>query len=256
MSKRGGSSSVSVVASQTTTPVVSTQPAVPPAPAAPPLPPPPVFSDTDAADYHQLYAGRQYFNKQDFDAATKSAINIYLDPNAIAGTMYSPSQTVNHKLRQGTSLTSREQTMINDLDRGMHNLGYNLTLTRYDRTGYLHTMLGLPSSVNPDRITATQLRNLVGKTYKDNAIVSTSYNQFANAPAGNCFTDKAVKINIKAPARAQALMPGTGPGGDFGEILLGRGQNYRITGARVLNQRSRSGGTHYNHRIEIDVEMY
>ena len=254
MGGRSGSSGVSVAAPAP--PAVVAAATIPaPAPTPPPAPAP-VFSDTDDADFHQLYNGRQYFLKQNIDTAMQNAINVYLDANPTPGSMYSPSQNANYKLRQGMPLNSTEQNMVNNLDRGMHNLGYNLTLTRYDRVGYLSSMLGLPSTVNPDRITAAQLRSLVGKTYNDPGIVSTSYNNFAKAPPDNCFTDKAVRINIKAPAGAQAFMPGTGPGGDFGEMLLARGQNYRVTGARVLNQRSRSGPNHYNHRVEIDVEMY
>lgn len=231
-------------------------PAVPPAPTPVPTPPTSPFSDTDNADFHELWGGAGYYNKQDLSAATLAAIEGYLDPTTLSGSLYALSQTINYKMRQGIPLTASEQAVVDGMNDGMHNLGYNLTLTRYDRTGYLSQMLGLPTNVNPDTITAAQLSSLVGKSYTDPALVSTSYNKFKNAPAGNCFTDKAVRININAPASTQAIMPGNGPGGKLGEIVLAPGQNYRITGARVLNESSRSGATYYSHRIEVDVEVY
>ena len=226
--------------------------AVAPAPAPAPVPAP-VFSDTDSAGYHQLYNGRGYYAKQDIDAAQQAAIDTYLDATAIPGTMYSPSQTLNYKLRQGIPLTASEQQMYKDLNSSMHNLGYNLTLTRYDRVDYLTSTLGI--TTNPNRLTTRSLQSLIGKTVTDDAFISTSYNDFAKAPVGNCFTDKTVRLNIKAPAKTQAVMPGVGPGGDFGEIVLGPGQSYRITGARVNRKTTRSGATYYNNQIEIDVEI-
>ena len=221
--------------------------------ALPPTPPPPVFSDTDSAPYHQLYNGRGYYAKQNFDAATQNAITTYLQADAVPGSYYSPSQILNHSLRQGLALSPTEATMAADLDRGMHNLGYNVNLTRYDRAGFLQ---GLGITTNPANLTTAGLQRLVGSTYTDKGFVSTSYNDFKNAPVGNCFTDKLVKINIQAPAKTQALMPGNGPGGSLGEIILGRNQNYRITGARVVNGvTTRSQATYYNRRIEIDVEV-
>lgn len=248
MPKRGGSSGVAAAAAPA--------PAPAPVPVPAPAPPPPVFSDTDNADFHDLYAGAQYFSKQDFSQATKDAITDYLNPNPLPGSYYAISQTINHKVRQGIPLTASEANIMKQMNAGMHNLGYNLNLTRYDRVGYLSHMLGLPSNATPDNITKAQLSALVGKTYNDPALVSTSYNKFKNAPSGNCFTDKAVRINIKAPAATQALMPGNGPGGALGEIVLGPSQNYRVTGARVVKERSRSQATYYKHRIEIDVEVY
>lgn len=95
----------------------------------------------------------------------------------------------------------------------------------------------------------------MGQTYTDHSFLSASCNKFSKAPGRNSFTDKAVKLNIKAPASAQALMPGTGPGGNFGEFVFAPNQNYRITGVRWTGQRGRSGSKYYK-QIELDVEIY
>ena len=50
-------------------------------------------------------------------------------------------------------------------------------------------------------------------------------------------------------------MPGTGPGGNFGEFVFAPNQNYRITGVRWTGQRGRSGAKYYK-QIELDVEMF
>ena len=53
-----------------------------------------------------------------------------------------------------------------------------------------------------------------------------------------------IKMNIKAPAKTQALMPGTGKGGDFGEMILAPNQTYRITGVRFTGKQGRSGANY------------
>ena len=193
-----------------------------------------------------------YFRKQRFDAATKTAIAGYLDPHAVPGTLYSPSQLLNHAMREGHTLTQRQRQLRDGLMKGMHNLGENMTLTRYCRVGYMKDL----GCANFDRLAISTLkRRLVGKTYTDGAFVSASCNNFSKAPRGNPFTDKAVKLNIKAPASAKALMPGKGKGGDFGELILAPGQRYRVTDVRWTGKRGRTGMNYYK-QVELDVEIY
>lgn len=209
------------------------------------------FSDTDTAPFHDLYNGRQYYQDQTFGIDTRMAIQDYLHDQAAQGTLYSPSQLLNGKLRDGQPLTANEQYMYDSMVEGMHNLGYNVNLTRYARVDFVQR-LGI---ANYQNMTQAQLqKTLVGQSYRDAAFVSTSYNNFKNAPAGNPFTDKAVKINYKAPASTQALMPGNGPGGALGEIILGPNQNYVITGVRFTGKTGRSGASQYK-QIEFDVEI-
>ena len=81
---------------------------------------------------------------------------------------------------------------------------------------------------------------LVGKSFSEAGFISTSYNNFAKAPnGGKPFTDKTVKINYKAPAKTQALMPKIGAGGAWvkplstyfyeNEFLLQKGSGLKIT---------------------------
>ena len=210
------------------------------------------FKDTDAAGYHDLYGGRQYYQAQAFGIDTRMAIQDYLNDQNMSGSMYVQSQTLNHKMRQGLPLTANEQFMVDALTEGMHNLGYNLNLTRYDRIGFMNDTLGLK---NYEKMTDAQLKKaLVGQTFTDKAFVSTSYNNFKNAPAGNHFTDKAIKITYRAKASTQALMPGNGPGGQLGEIVLGPGQSYKIIDVKYTGGKGRSGASMHK-AVEVIVEV-
>ena len=116
-----------------------------------------------------------------------------------------------------------------------------------------------------EKMSASQIKKaLVGKTVNENKFLSTSYNDFANAPASTktIFNSRAVKINYKAKANVQAMMPGVGAGGDFGEIVLAptngtANRGGRITDVRLTGQMVRRKGTQiYNQpRIEIDIEL-
>ena len=226
------------------------------------------FSATDDGDFRDFYGGRQYYQNQTFSIDTQLAVQDYLYNNPVSGSLYSPSQIMNYKLQTGqdSSLTPQEVYMRDSLLEGMHNLGYNMNLEHYGRVDYLDSFgklaiaQGLTSanigSGNFQTMSEAQLKKaLVGLEYSEKGFLSTSYNHFKNAPSSNPFTDKAVKINIKAPANTQSLMPGNGPGGNLGEIVLAPNQNYRITDVRFTGKRGRSGSNSYK-QIEFDVEIY
>lgn len=200
-----------------------------------------------------------YMAQQHFTAATQAAVNQYLIPYATAGSLYSPSQQINHALRQGAALTAAQKRMMAGLDAGMrldagmHDLGHDLNMTRYDRIGYMSRLLG---GRDYTRMTENQLKAaLVGKSYVDKAYVSVSHDRFRNAPGGNSFTDKAVEIRVHAKASTKALMPGDGAGGKFGEIILGRGQTFKIVDVKMpAGQRGRSGANYYQ-KVVVTVEV-
>lgn len=210
------------------------------------------FSDTDNAPFHDLYNGRQYYQQQSFGIDTRMAIQDYLHDQPTAGSMYSPSQQLNYAMKTGQPLTANQQFMKDAMMDGMHNLGYNVNLTRFARADFM-TRLGLPNFSN---MSIAQIqKSLVGATFNEDGFISTSYNHFATAPnGGKPFTDKAVKINYKAPANTQALMPGNGPGGALGEIVLAPNQRYTITGVRFTGKPGRSGANYYN-QIELDITI-
>ena len=205
------------------------------------------FPDKDPADYHQLYNGRKYYADQNMDIDQQMATIAYLSDQPESGSLYSPSQNLNWALANGLSLTGQQRYMDDNLTSAMHNLGYNLTLTRYDHRDAIDGLLRQVGYTQGgyDTMSAAELRQaLVGTTYTNNAYLSTSYNDFAKAGSqADTFTSRAVRIEYKAAANAQGFMPGRGPGGDFGEIVLGKNQQFKIVGVRYNRKRARAKGT-------------
>lgn len=188
-----------------------------------------------------------------FPPFIKNAVDLYVYPHKTNGTLYSPSQQVNHALRADLPVPPMYQSMVAGMDSAMHELGYNAKLTRYDRVGFLQRLLG---GKTHEGMTEKQLKDaLLGMTYKDSAFVSTSHNDFKNAPPSNPFKDKTVEIRIKAKAGTKAMMPGKGPGGDLGEIVLGRNQWFKITGVQMpKGVKGRSGDKWYQ-KVILEVEV-
>ena len=224
------------------------------------------FADHDDSDFHQMYNGRQYYQQQKLDATQQKAAANYLESNTEPGSLYSHSQNMNYMMATGQQLTGKYKQTYDGMMSAMHNIGYNLTLTRYDHPGMVNGLLqAVGAGSNYEKLSAAQIKKaLVGKTLGENKFLSTSYNDFGNASQSMkaTFTTRAVKINYKVKANTQAMMPGKGPGGDFGEIVLAptNGKSNpggKITDVRLTGQMVRRQGTQsYNQpRIEIDIEI-
>lgn len=237
----------------------------PPAPPMPKLQPdvdPNGFSDTDNSPFHDLYNGRNYYNQQNLDIDTRTALQDYLDPNTVGSSLYNFSQNMNHAVATGQKLNAQQQFAWDSITGSMHNLGYNINLTRYDHGDFLDTRLaGAGVAGGHSGLSVSQLKTaLVGQTYTDARILSTSYNNFKNATNADTFTSREVKITYKAKASTQALMPGDGPGGRFGEILLGpsgtKGHNtYKIVDVKTTGQKARPKGGSTSNRTLTQIEV-
>ena len=224
------------------------------------------FADQDDADFHQLYNGRQYYQQQKLDATQRQAAANYLESNTEPGSLYSHSQNLNYMMATGQQLTGKYKQTYDGMMSAMHNIGYNLTLTRYDHAGMVNGLLqAVGAGSDYEKLSGTQIKQaLVGKVLGETKFLSTSYNGFKNAPQNTkqIFDSRAVKINNKVKAGTQAMMPGKGAGGDFGEIVLAptdgkANPGGKITDVRLTGQMVRRQGTQrYNQpRIEIDIEI-
>jgi 8-oxo-dGTP pyrophosphatase MutT (NUDIX family) len=243
----------------------------PPAPPKPATPPKPQknydkrgFADYDDADYHQLYNGRQYYAQQKLSVTEQNAAANYLSANPEPGSLYSHCQNMNYKMATGQTLTGQYKKTYDGMMSSMHNIGYNVELTRYDHAGFLNGMLkSLGVGTDYERMSQASIKKaLVGQTVNENKFLSTSYNNFKNATNATVFTSRAVKINYKVKAGTQAMMPGKGPGGDFGEIVLAptngkANKGGKIVDVRLTGKMARRQGTQtYNQpQIEIDIEI-
>ena len=218
------------------------------------------FADYDSAGFHQLYNGRKYYQQQKLDSTQRKAAANYLEAHKEPGSLYSHSQNMNYMMATGQQLTGKYKQTHDGIMSAMHNIGYNVTLTRYDHGAMVNSLLqAVGAGNNYEKLTQAQLQKaLVGRTVGEKRFLSTSYNGFQRAPQSTkqIFDSRAVKINYKAKANTQAMMPGTGPGGDFGEIILAPTSG-KITGVRLTGQMVRRQGTQtYNQpRIEIDIEI-
>lgn len=224
------------------------------------------FRDYDDADFHQLYNGSGYYRQQNLSAAVKKHLTSYLNPNTEPGSLYNFSQNMNYAAATGTiSRNQRYKTAFDSIVGSMHNLGHNVTLTRYDHGEFLDNQLAAAGIRGGHRgMSVAQLKSaLVGRTYGDKRILSTSYNDFSQASNHQVFTTREVKISYRARAGAKALMPGDGPGGRFGEMLLaptnGKTNNYRIVDVRATGNKARGKGQPRNalnlNQIEVIVEV-
>ena len=224
------------------------------------------FADHDDADFHQLYNGRQYYQQQKLTPLQLKSAGNYLESQPEPGSLYSHSQNMNYMMATGQTLTGKYKQTHDGIMSAMHNIGYNVTLTRYDHAPMVNGLLqAVGAGSNYEKMTAAQIKKaLVGKTVNENKFLSTSYNNFKNAPQNTkqIFDSRAVKINYKVRANTQAMMPGKGTGGDFGEVVLAptngkANKGGKITDVRLTGQMVRRKGTQtYNQpRIEIDIEI-
>lgn len=209
------------------------------------------FRNTDDADFHDLYNGAEYYNRQNLTDEERKAAAAYIESKKEPGTQYSHSQNLNWLMMQnaenGLPITSgmnaKQLATYNGMMSAMHNLGYNVNLTRYDHETFVNNLLSKVGLKNVDytNMSAEQLRKaLVGTKYSEERLITTSYNNFKNAPLDTkkVFMNRAVRIEYRAKAGTQAMMPGNGPGGKIGEVVMAPSNgtnNFRVADVRYDN---------------------
>ena len=222
------------------------------------------FADYDDADYHQLYNRKQYFQQQQLTPAQKKAADTYVDPNTEPGSLRNVAQNLNWAMVNGQTPTGKYKQVYTNMMAAMHNIGHNLTLTRYDHSGMLDQLLSkLGAGSDYTKMSLQQIQKaLVGQTLGENKFISTTVNDFSKAPANSqsLFTNRAVKINYKAKANVQGLLMPIGSGGDQGELVLAPTNGTDNKAPKITAVRS-TGKTVYRTytgkqypQIEIDLE--
>ena len=222
------------------------------------------FADSDDADYHQLYNRKQYFQQQQLTPAQKKAADDYVNPDTEPGTLRNAAQNLNWAMVNGQTPTGKHKQIHDNMMDAMHNLGYNVTLTRYDHAGMLDSLLSsLGAGSDYTKLSLKQIQKaLVGQTLGENKFISTTVNNFSKAPVDSqdLFTNRAVKINYKAKANVQGLLMPIGSGGDQGELVLAPTNGKANKAPKITAVRS-TGKTVYRTytgrnypQIEIDLE--
>ena len=232
----------------------------------------PTFSATDDGPFRQMTDAEEaaYFAKQTFSKQEQVAINLYTDPNAEPGSKYNFAQNMNQAYKKGQPLTSIQQSALDIMLGTMHNIGYNAELTRYDHTGTVQRLMkhaGIHGDAS--NMTPSQLQGLIGQTFNERRLLSTSVNNFKNADDPSTFTTRQFKFTYRVKASAQAMMPGVAhtplkgsgkaTGDNFGEMLLGPMNSYKVVDIKYTGAKARAKGAPKTaltkDQIEIVVEV-
>lgn len=220
----------------------------------------------------QAEALRQRY-ESDFDDATKKSIEKYISNTDFDGERHSLSQTMNYLIAEGvdinnatpediqrktglllsnTQIEAMKRTNAN-LDKAMHPLGQDVILQRGAHQGDLRRIFGIDDYT---KLSEQELKDrLVGGTFKNKAVMSTSYNVKANPflGGGSATGGREVVYNIKASAKTPAVFGAKSQT----EIILGKGINWRITNVRYTGEDVMPRKTMKTiPQIQIDIETY
>lgn len=113
-----------------------------------------------------------------YSPSVRDAIKQYIaNDTKNTGKAYSMSQTLNHKLNNGLALDANEQYMVKYMQKGMHDIGKDVVLTRGCHEDFLQ---GLGIS-NYGNMSESQLKSkLVGTEFKTKSFSSFSYDTSKN----------------------------------------------------------------------------
>lgn len=245
------------------------------------------FRATDNADYHNLWNGRDYYNRQQLTDEQKEAMDFYAIPDKepasaapSADGLHSPSQDLNWAIANNIPMSATQQDMYNRLMSAMHNTGYNINLTRYDHAGFVNDILkDVGINGNAENMSISDLKKaLVGVKYSENRFVSGSNNDFKNALGDGSkwnkkvFTQRFVKISYQVDANVQSAMTGdyskkdpvSGMKNRLGEHIIAPSKagnkNYevvdvRLSGAKAHPKGSSKDSNMYLDQIELVVRV-
>mgnify|MGYP002860660975 CR=1 FL=1 len=220
----------------------------------------------------QAEALRQQY-ESGFDDATKKSIQKYISAESMDNKSHSPSQVMNFLISRGENLDTITADEINakynlgitdknvalmrkmnqNIDAAMHNLGVDALLERGAHSGQISQMFGVSDYTS---MTPTQLSNaFVGKAFSNTAVWSTSYNTSKNPFLSSTSSQsggREVIYRIKAGKNTQCVFGAT----NQAEIVLGKGTNFRVTGASFTGKiaHPKSGGS--VKQIVLDIETF
>lgn len=164
---------------------------------------------------------------------------------------HSFSQNLNWQMIHGWNMTAEQKKVANDLTANMHQIPAGTQLTRYDHAEFIDKVLkDIGAAHGYTSYSEKELNDmLAGVKYGENKFVSTSHNNLANLTKDQAFAfnSRSVKITYTTGVATKGVMPGVGPGGDQGEVVLqcGKTPRYTITGVKFTGQGSRPKGGFY-----------
>lgn len=211
--------------------------------------------------------------ESDFDAATQKSVDKYISNTNFDGDMHSLSQVMNHIINEGGDLQTMTREEVNkkyglnltqnqftqlqktdaNIDAAMHPIGKDVILQRGCHEGDLKRLFGIQDYTKMSE--AELQEKLVGGTFKNIAVMSTSYNVSANPFLGNgpVSGGRELVYQIKAGAKTKAVFGAT----NQTEIILGKGQRWRVTGVHFTGKTAfpKDKGKHMP-QLQIEIETY
>ena len=223
------------------------------------------LTDAEARELKDQY-------ESDFDAATKKSIEKYISNTDFDGKGHSMAQTMNFLINNdidiqtasreeinrkfGFSLTERQWKMMQktdaNVDKAMHPIGKPVILQRGAHAGEMSRNFGI---TNYDSLSEAELKSrLVGATFQNKAVMSTSYDVKSNPflGGGSATGGREIVYNIKTSSGTKMVWGATSQT----EAVLGKKINWRVTDVHYTGKiaHPRSGGSYK--QLQIDIEAY
>lgn len=211
-----------------------------------------------------------------YDANTTSAVKMYISDRDFDHQGHSLSQTMNYLEEQGVDLNSINAGNLSQINRqyglslssrdlaslqytsnymavAVHPIGKDVQLQRACHDDLLKNQFGISDYT---KMSTQQLQqSLVGKAFQNTSYMSTSYdiskNPFLSSSSG-VSGGREVVLNIKAGKNTQCLFGAK----KQSEIILGKGQNFRIVGVSDTGKTATPRGQGYKRQIQIDIETF
>lgn len=158
------------------------------------------------------------------DPDVAQAIELYASNNNPYGNGFSYAQNLNHNLANGLPLTSVEQQIDDNIQKGMTAIGKDVQLARFCHDSILQQL-----GVNDySKLSDAELKQqLVGATFKTTSYLSTSYNgtksPFAPGQPQGGGREVYMKINAKKNTK---FVPGDK---SQAELVLNKGSKVKVT---------------------------
>lgn len=211
--------------------------------------------------------------ESNFDAATKKSVAKYISDTDFDGDGHSLSQVMNRIVNNGDDLQQMTVSQVNskyglsltqnqflqlqktdaNIDAAMHSLGEAVQLQRGCHEGDLQRLFGIRDYT---KMSESQLQDmLVGATFKNTAVMSTSYNVKSNPflGSGPAAGGRELVYSIKAGAKTSAVFGAK----NQTEIILGKGQSWRITNVKYTGKTAYPRGKGKSMpQLQIDIETY
>ena len=208
-----------------------------------------------------------------YDANTTAAVKMYISNTDFDGYDHSLSQTMNFLEEQGVDLNTMDVKAVNKkyglhlspndvasmqftsnyMQVAMHPLGQDTILQRGAHDDLLRNTFGIQDYTKMS--TAQLKQQLVGQAFRNDSHMSTSYdiskNPFLGSGSG-VSGGREIIFDIKAGANTKCLFGAK----KQSEIILGKGQNFKITDVKDTGRTATPRNGRPKRQIVISIETF